>query len=198
MLLVAVEDIDKKFTKLLGDNFGFQNMQWVAHGTPPGYDGELVKSLDGAPVGLARLAQGPARSGVHPPRRARARHRAHPHRDADLPAHPVGQPAGEAAGRKRGARHARGAHRSAHRPAEPGRSARGLCTDARPGKVKGGIAGRSLCQHRPVQRHQRRFRARRRRRGSEGHGQAAAAAASTGRYIGAPARRQLHHAGPRA
>ena len=52
MLLVAVEDIDKRFTKLLGDNFGFQNMQWAPHGTPPGYDGELVTSLNGAPVGL--------------------------------------------------------------------------------------------------------------------------------------------------
>ena len=26
MLLVAVEDIDKKFTKQLGDNFGFRDM----------------------------------------------------------------------------------------------------------------------------------------------------------------------------
>ncbi len=52
MLLVAIEDIDKRFTKLLGDNFGFHNMEWAPHGAPPGYDGELVRSLDGAPVGL--------------------------------------------------------------------------------------------------------------------------------------------------
>jgi diguanylate cyclase (GGDEF)-like protein len=52
MLLVAIEDVDKRFTQLLGDNFGFQNMQWMPHGAPPGYDGELVRSLDGAPVGL--------------------------------------------------------------------------------------------------------------------------------------------------
>ena len=52
MLLVAVEDVDKRFTKLLGDNFGFQNLQWEQHAAPPGYDGELVRSLDEAPVGL--------------------------------------------------------------------------------------------------------------------------------------------------
>jgi diguanylate cyclase (GGDEF)-like protein len=52
MLLVAIEDIDKKFTKLLGDNFGFQNMEWAAHGAPPGFDGETVRSLNGVPVGL--------------------------------------------------------------------------------------------------------------------------------------------------
>ena len=52
MLLVAIEDVDKRFTKLLGDNFGFQNMEWAPHGAPSGYDGELVRSLDGAPVGL--------------------------------------------------------------------------------------------------------------------------------------------------
>jgi len=52
MLLVAIEDIDKRFTKLLGDNFGFQNMQWTLRSAPPGYDGELVRALDGAPVGL--------------------------------------------------------------------------------------------------------------------------------------------------
>ncbi len=52
MLLVAVEDIDKKFTKRLGDNFGFQDMAWTAQGTPPGDVSEEVKSLDGTPVGL--------------------------------------------------------------------------------------------------------------------------------------------------
>ncbi|MDP1639451.1 MAG: CHASE4 domain-containing protein, partial [Hyphomicrobium sp.] len=34
MLLVAVEDIDKQFTKQLGRNFGFVNMGWTAQGTP--------------------------------------------------------------------------------------------------------------------------------------------------------------------
>ena len=52
MLLVAVEDIDKIFTKQLGDNFGFQDMAWTAQGTPSGDVSESVKSLDGAPVGL--------------------------------------------------------------------------------------------------------------------------------------------------
>ena len=52
MLLVAVEDVDKKFTKLLGDNFGFQNMEWAPRGAPSGYVGEAVTSLNGAPVGV--------------------------------------------------------------------------------------------------------------------------------------------------
>ncbi|MDP1906706.1 MAG: CHASE4 domain-containing protein, partial [Hyphomicrobium sp.] len=52
MLLVAVEDIDKQFTKQLGRNFGFVNMEWTAQGTPPGDVSEAVKSLDGTPVGL--------------------------------------------------------------------------------------------------------------------------------------------------
>ena len=52
MLLVAVEDLDKRFTKLLGDNFGFRNLQWAPNLAPPGYDDELVKSLNGASVGL--------------------------------------------------------------------------------------------------------------------------------------------------
>jgi diguanylate cyclase (GGDEF)-like protein len=52
MLLVVVEDIDKTFTKQLGENFGFRNMEWAANGTPAGDVSELVKSLNGAPVGL--------------------------------------------------------------------------------------------------------------------------------------------------
>ena len=52
MLLVAVEDIDKAFTKRLGENFGFRNMEWVANGTTAGDASEQVKSLNGAPVGL--------------------------------------------------------------------------------------------------------------------------------------------------
>jgi diguanylate cyclase (GGDEF)-like protein len=51
MLLVAVEDIDKGFTKRLGENFGFRDLQWVTKGTPTGDSSELVKSADGAPVG---------------------------------------------------------------------------------------------------------------------------------------------------
>ena len=52
MLLVAVEDIDKAFTKRLGENFGFRNMEWAAYGTPAGDVSEQVKSSNGAPVGL--------------------------------------------------------------------------------------------------------------------------------------------------
>ena len=52
MLLVAVEDIDKTFTKQLGENFGFRDMEWAANGTPAGDVSELVKSLNGAPVGV--------------------------------------------------------------------------------------------------------------------------------------------------
>jgi diguanylate cyclase (GGDEF)-like protein len=51
MLLVAVEDIDKGFTKRLGENFGFRDLQWVTNGTPAGDSSEAVKSDDGAPVG---------------------------------------------------------------------------------------------------------------------------------------------------
>jgi diguanylate cyclase (GGDEF)-like protein len=51
MLLVAVEDVDRQFTKRLGRNFGFVNMEWTGQGTPPGDVSEAVKSLDGAPVG---------------------------------------------------------------------------------------------------------------------------------------------------
>ena len=36
MLLVAVEDIDKGFTKRLGENFGFHELQCVTNGTPAG------------------------------------------------------------------------------------------------------------------------------------------------------------------
>jgi diguanylate cyclase (GGDEF)-like protein len=50
-LLIAVEDLDKAFTKRLGANFGFRDMEWVT-GTPPAGDvTEDVKALDGAPVG---------------------------------------------------------------------------------------------------------------------------------------------------
>ncbi len=52
MLLVAVEDIDKRFTKQLGENFGFRDMEWAANGTPAGDVSEPVKSLNGAPVGV--------------------------------------------------------------------------------------------------------------------------------------------------
>jgi diguanylate cyclase (GGDEF)-like protein len=51
MLLVAVEDIDKGFTKRLGENFGFRDLRWVADRTPAGDSSEAVKSDDGAPVG---------------------------------------------------------------------------------------------------------------------------------------------------
>ncbi|KAB2940407.1 MAG: EAL domain-containing protein [Hyphomicrobium sp.] len=51
MLLVAVEDIDKEFTRRLGANFGFRDLQWVTHETPAGDASNVVKSLDGAPVG---------------------------------------------------------------------------------------------------------------------------------------------------
>jgi sensor domain CHASE-containing protein len=43
MLLVAVEDIDRTFTKQLGKNFGFRNMEWAANGTPPGDVSGVVK-----------------------------------------------------------------------------------------------------------------------------------------------------------
>ncbi|MEO8420844.1 MAG: bifunctional diguanylate cyclase/phosphodiesterase [Hyphomicrobium sp.] len=52
MLLVAVEDLDKTFTKRLGDNFGFRDMAWTAQGTPSSDVSEGVKSVNGTPVGL--------------------------------------------------------------------------------------------------------------------------------------------------
>ncbi len=51
MLLVAVEDIDRDFTRRLGENFGFRDLRWVANATPAGDASEVVKSLDGATVG---------------------------------------------------------------------------------------------------------------------------------------------------
>jgi len=50
-LLVAVEDLDKAFTKQLGANFGLRELEWIADGTPAGDVTEEVKALDGATVG---------------------------------------------------------------------------------------------------------------------------------------------------
>lgn len=50
-LLVAVEDLDKVFTKRLGTNFGFRNLEWITSGVPAGDVTETVKALDGETVG---------------------------------------------------------------------------------------------------------------------------------------------------
>jgi diguanylate cyclase (GGDEF)-like protein len=50
-LLVAVEDLDKVFTKRLGTNFGFRNLEWITSGVPAGDVTEHVKALNGATVG---------------------------------------------------------------------------------------------------------------------------------------------------
>ena len=52
MLLVGVEYIDKDFTKQLGENFGFRDMKWVAHGTPAGDTSDVIRARSGEPVGM--------------------------------------------------------------------------------------------------------------------------------------------------
>ena len=177
----------------------FRIWQWAAHGAPPGDDGEAGKVARRRARRAARLAQGSARSGVHPPRRARARHRAHPDRDADLPAHPVGQPAGQAAGRKRGAR-----HRSRRAPIRsPACRTGSACARPSPdcssqAKAKAtslGVLSVNIDQFKGIN-------------DAFGHGVGDAVLIATAkrlqrllrpeRYLGAAARRQLHHAGPRA
>jgi diguanylate cyclase (GGDEF)-like protein len=51
MLLVAVEEIDKAFTRELGDDFGFRDMHWETHGVSSNESGNVVKSINGAAVG---------------------------------------------------------------------------------------------------------------------------------------------------
>jgi len=51
MLLVGVDYIDKAFTRQLGENFGFRDMQWVAHDTPSGDASDVIKARNGEPVG---------------------------------------------------------------------------------------------------------------------------------------------------
>jgi len=50
-LLVAVEDLDKAFTKQLGDNFGFQDLRWVDGDAQQGSDTEAVRATNGEIVG---------------------------------------------------------------------------------------------------------------------------------------------------
>jgi len=51
MLLVGVDDIDKAFTRQLGENFGFRDMQWVADDTPSGDTSDVIRAHNGEPVG---------------------------------------------------------------------------------------------------------------------------------------------------
>ncbi len=198
MLLVAVEDIDKKFTKLLGDNFGFQNMQWAPHGTPPGYDGELVTSLNGAPVGL--LAWQKDRPGLEFIRRVAPGLGVALVLIAMLTYLLIMWGNRQAKRLVESEKHATAAARTDPLTDLPNRFGLREAFVRMLGQAKSKAAslGGPFRRYRPVQSHQRRVRARRRRRGSEAHSQTAAAAASTGCYFGAAAWRQLHHAGPRA
>ena len=51
MLLVGVDYIDKEFTRQLGENFGFRDLQWVTHGTPAGDTNDVIRARNGEPVG---------------------------------------------------------------------------------------------------------------------------------------------------
>ncbi len=50
-LLVAIEDLDSRFTKQLGTNFGFADLKWIKGAAPLGTSTELVKARDGGNVG---------------------------------------------------------------------------------------------------------------------------------------------------
>jgi diguanylate cyclase (GGDEF)-like protein len=62
MLLVAVDYLDKEFTKALGEGFGFGNLHWLAGPTPSDDVTDTVKGLDGTAVGT--LAWGKDRPGL--------------------------------------------------------------------------------------------------------------------------------------
>ena len=162
MLLVAVEDLDKTFTKRLGDNFGFRDMAWTSQGTPSSDVSEEVRSLNGTPVGL--LSWRKSRPGLEFIRRV-------------APGLGValllvmaltyllilwGKRQAKRLVRERRVRNFGGPHGPAHRIAEPVRPTRGLYTVARPSKGKGRHPRHSFSRHRPVQRHQRRIRSWRR------------------------------------
>jgi len=67
-LLVAVQEIDKEFTRQLGANFGFKDLQWVTGVPRKAYDTEVVKTLGDDVVGT--LAWRSDRPGLEFMRRA--------------------------------------------------------------------------------------------------------------------------------
>jgi diguanylate cyclase (GGDEF)-like protein len=50
-LLVAIEDLDARLTKRLGQNFGFPDLKWITGRAPAGYSTQPLTALDGASVG---------------------------------------------------------------------------------------------------------------------------------------------------
>jgi len=50
-LLIAIEDLDKRFTKQLGANFGFGDLRWIKDHPEVQTSTEVVKALNGADVG---------------------------------------------------------------------------------------------------------------------------------------------------
>jgi diguanylate cyclase (GGDEF)-like protein len=62
MLLVAVDYLNKEFTKTLGEGFGFRNLHWMAGPTTSDDVTDTVKGLNGAAVGA--LAWGKDRPGL--------------------------------------------------------------------------------------------------------------------------------------
>jgi diguanylate cyclase (GGDEF)-like protein len=67
-LLVAVEDLDKSYTKRLGSSFSFRNLHWINGKVPEGFDTESVKTFNDKPVGT--LAWNANRPGMEFIRRA--------------------------------------------------------------------------------------------------------------------------------